>query len=281
MKTHWSKATARGGFSPHLWALFLSIVWACTGGDGSTPEVLRLATTTSTRDSGLLEILVPLFEEQENCRVDVVAVGTGAALRLGAEGEAEAVLVHAEEAELKFMRSGFGVRREPVMYNRFTLLGPRDDPARVTNLRAHEALQRIRASGSPFVSRGDDSGTHKKERLLWKRAGVDPNWSDYIESGRGMGATLVMASELRAYVLSDEGTWRRLAGKLSLKEVVTEGEEMRNPYAVIVVAPARTQRARRLADRFADFMISERIQRMIRDFKVGGRSLFHPVRLNR
>ena len=281
MKIHWPKGAVPGRVVVVCGVLCLVLTMACGAADPKGRAVLRLATTTSTRDSGLLEVLVPLFEDQEHCRVDVVAVGTGAALRLGEGGDAEAVLVHAEAAELQFMDSGFGVRREPVMYNRFVLLGPPDDPAHVARLRAASALRRIAEGRFRFVSRGDDSGTHKREQYFWEQVGGRPRWPDYVESGRGMGATLIMADELDAYVLSDEGTWRRMAGRLSLREIVVEGEEMRNPYSVMVVAPDRTGRDRRLADLFADFLISEKAQRLIQDFTVGGRHLFHPLRLKR
>ncbi len=279
MKTHWPTGPGLDHVGAVWGFLFLVLNMGCGAADRAKPRVLRLATTTSTRDSGLLDVLVPAFEEQARCRVDVLAVGTGAALRLGEGGDAEAVLVHAEAAERAFMKSGFGVRREPVMYNRFVLLGPRDDPAHAASLRVVEALRRIAAGRFRFVSRGDDSGTHRREQHLWDVAGGRPRWSDYVESGRGMAATLIMASELGAYTLSDEGTWRRLAEKLNLREVVVEGEEMRNPYSVIVVAPKRTGRDGRLANRFADFLISKSVQRLIQDFTVGGRRLFRPLRL--
>jgi len=248
-------------------------------GDGSA-GVLRLATTTSTRDSGLLDVLLPVFERMYRCRVDVVAVGTGAALKLGEAGDADVLIVHAPEAEAAFMAAGHGVRREQFMYNQFVLLGPRDDPAGVRGLPPPVALRRIAQSKARFVSRGDQSGTHQKELALWKAAALSPQWDQYLESGQGMGPTLVMADQMRAYVLADMGTYLKFRDKIDLEPLAAPAQCMRNPYAVIVVDPEKHPRAdRRLADALADFLLSPRAQQLIAEYRVCGEPLFHPLRL--
>jgi tungstate transport system substrate-binding protein len=242
--------------------------------------VLRLASTTSTRDSGLFDVLLPAFEDKHNCRVDVIAVGTGAALKLGESGDVDAVLVHARAAEEAFMQAGHGVRHEPVMHNFFIIVGPQDDPAGVTGLPADKALQKIAAAGQVFVSRGDDSGTHKKELAIWKLSGERPDWDGYLEAGQGMGPTLVIADEKNAYVLTDEGTWLKRRNDFRLKPVVEGDDQLRNPYAVMVVNPERhTAINSGLANTFADFLISEEAQRLIAGYQVNRQSLFHPDRL--
>ncbi len=155
--------------------------------------VLRLASTTSTRDSGLFDVLLPPFEAEHKCRIDVIAVGTGAALKLGESGDVDAVLVHARAAEEAFMEAGHGIRHEPVMHNFFIIVGPQDDPAGISGLSADQALQQIAAKRQAFVSRGDDSGTHKMELGIWKLSGERPAWDGYLEAGQGMGPTLVIA----------------------------------------------------------------------------------------
>lgn len=176
-----------------------------------TPPVVRLGSTTSTRDSGLLDAILPAFRARTGIVVRVIAVGTGRALELGRRGDVDALLVHDTEAEERFVREGFGRSRRDVMYNDFVIVGPADDPAAVAEAPgAAEALRRIAASGSTFLSRGDDSGTHRAERRLWERAGIDPRPASgtwYRETGGGMGAALNAAAELRAYALADRGTW--------------------------------------------------------------------------
>ena len=250
--------------------------------DGKLPAgVLRLASTTSTRDSGLFDVLLPVFESRHHCRVDVIAVGTGAALKLGESGDVDAVLVHARAAEEAFMQAGHGVRHEPVMYNFFIIVGPQDDPAGVSGLPAEKALQKIAAAGQVFVSRGDDSGTHKKELAIWKLSGERPEWDGYLEAGQGMGPTLVIADEKNAYALTDDGTWLKRRDDFRLKPVVEGDDQLRNPYAVMVVNPERHAEINTsLANAFADFLISEESQRLIAGYQVNGQSLFHPDRLS-
>ncbi len=275
-----------------LFILFTAVVLlpGCTGetdksagaasSSESTPAVLRLATTTSTRDSGLLDELLPVFEKVHNCRVDVVAVGTGAALKLGEAGDADVVLVHARKAEEAFMAAGHGIRHEEFMYNDFVLLGPKADPAQIRDVEPIEALKKIAAGEHRFVSRGDDSGTHKRELALWEQAGGRPAWDGYVESGQGMGPTLVMADEMQGYVLADMGTYLNFKDKVELVPLAAAAESLRNPYAAIVVNPAKHDKINeKLATAFVDFLISADAQRLIGDYRVGGQQLFHPTRL--
>lgn len=243
-------------------------------------QVLRLASTTSTRDSGLLEVLLPAFEKANGCRVDLVATGTGAALKLGESGDVDVLVVHARSLEEAFMEAGHGSRHEPLMHNFFLIVGPKDDPADVVGTDPALALKRIAEKKVRFLSRGDDSGTHQRELALWQEAGGRPEWDGFAESGQGMGTTLTMADEKKAYVLVDEGTWEKRKDKLDLIPIVTEGDNLKNPYAAIVVtskddAPTNSK----LANRFVDFLISAEAQKLIADYRVQDQPLFHPDRL--
>ena len=246
-------------------------------------ERIKLATTTSTDNSGLLEALLPPFEKRFGVRVDVIAVGTGKALKLGENGDVDAVLVHAREAEDCFVADGFGVNRRDVMYNDFVLIGPRTDPAGISGLPdVVAALIAISEKGAPFFSRGDDSGTHKKEKALWKAAGIVPEGSWYLENGQGMGPTLLMADEKRGYTLTDRGTFLAYRGKVELV-VLSEGDRrLFNPYGIIAVDPARHPHAQYvLAMALIGWVTSQEGQQIIADFKVGDESLFHPMAIRR
>ena len=254
---------------------------SCAPPSGSPTQVLRLAVTTSTRDTGLLDVLIADFNKQHSARVDVIAVGTGQALRLGKAGDVDLVLVHARAVEDAFMEAGHGIRREDVMYNTFEVVGPQDDPAGIQGQTALEAFRMIRETEARFVSRGDDSGTHKKERALWLAAGHPPTWGNYVESGQGMGPTLIMANELDAYVLTDRGTYLKFKDKLSLVTLVQSPDELRNPYGVLVVDPAKhTANQSDLAQAFVDFLISRDAQLMIQNYRVNDEPLFYPLRLS-
>jgi len=255
-----------------------ALVWALAGVASAQTVRLRLATTTSTDNSGLLNVLLPPFEERCNVKVDVIAVGTGKALALGRNGDVDIVLVHAREAEDEFVKAGRGVNRRDVMYNDFLIAGPQEDPAGIGGMTdAGEALAKIAAAESPFVSRGDDSGTHKKEMLLWKGAGTVPAGRWYMETGQGMGATLQVAAEKRGYVLVDRGTYIAYKEKAGL-DVLCEGDPLlHNPYGIIAVNPARHSHARYMeAMMLIAWVTSPQGQQIVEDFKKDGKPLFHP-----
>ena len=227
-----------------------------------------------------MDLIVPLFEQKYSCRVDVIASGTGNAIRLGERGDVDVLLVHAPDAEQRFMASGHGATRKQVMYNTFEMVGPRTDPAEIRDTEAIEGLRRIAAGKHRFVSRGDDSGTHKRELSLWEQAGGRPEWDGYIETGQGMGATLVMASQMQAYTLSDRGTYLAFRDKIALEALGAPGEHLVNHYGVITVNPDKNDQINyELANAFVEFLISADIQKMIGDFKIHDESLFHPLHL--
>ncbi|MCL4113291.1 UNVERIFIED_CONTAM: hypothetical protein GTU68_007621, partial [Idotea baltica] len=238
--------------------------------------VLRLATTTSTHDSGLLVRLIPPFERSHHCRVDVIAVGTGAALKLGEDGDADVLVVHAESAEKAFMEAGHGIRRESFMFNHFVLLGPNDEVAKPEQSSVIEMLRRIADTKAVFISRGDDSGTHKRELSLWRTAGSRPqDWEGYLETGQGMGATLRIADEKRGYVLADHGTYLRMQDKFDLMPLTVRSAELKNVYSVITVDPGKNSKIHgQLADAWVDFLISTEAQRIINTYQVSGQELF-------
>jgi tungstate transport system substrate-binding protein len=253
-----------------------TIVVACD----SAPHRLRLGTTTSTRDSGLLDALLPVFEREARVRVDVIAVGTGEALALGEAGDVDVVLVHARDAENTFMATGHGARREDVMHNMFELLGPPRDPAQARGLEVTAAFRRIAASESAFVSRGDDSGTHKKELALWRELGGLTRWERYFETGQGMGPSLIVANQKEAYVLADRATYLAFKHKIDLVPLAAPSERMNNPYGVIVVSSRRHPNVdARRANALVDFLVSPRGRRLIRGFEIAGEQLFYPAHL--
>ena len=239
-------------------------------------ERLRLATTTSTENSGLLAALLPPFEKAQNCKVDVIAVGTGKAIKLGEAGDVDVVMVHDKANEEKFVAEGYGVERRDLMYNDFVLLGPSSDPAGVLgSADIAETLKKIATSGAPFVSRGDLSGTHSKEKALWQAAGIEPVGAWYLEAGLGMGEVITMAGERQGYTLSDRGTWIAFAAKNDLRIVAEGDKRLFNPYGVIVVNPARHPHVKvKLAEAFVDFLLSEEGQKLISGFTVNGQQLF-------
>ena len=241
-------------------------------------ERLRLATTTSTDNSGLLAELHPPFEKKYDVKVDVIAVGTGKALRLGENGDVDVVMVHAPAAEISFIDNEYGVERLPVMHNDFVILGPQNDPADLGRAKTlKEALQRLYDSGSYFVSRGDDSGTHKKEMSLWRDAGLDfaGNW--YMAAGQGMGAVIQIANNKQAYTLSDRGTYLAHKDKIALVPVFEGDPELFNPYHVIIVNPEKHPYVKaELAQKYIDFIRGEMGQKIIREFKKSGEILFIP-----
>lgn len=246
----------------------------------TTKQKLVLASTTSTLDSGLFDVLIPPFEKEYNCTVKVIAVGTGQAIRLAKDGNADVLLVHDREAEEKFVADGYGIKRLAVMHNDFFLIGPKNDPASVKDLKTLDAFKKIFELKVPFVSRGDDSGTHKKELHLWKKSGIKPAGKWYLESGTGMEATLRIANEKIAYTLCDRATWLAHKKETDALDLLVEGDpELFNPYSVIVVSPAKFPWVNYdLANRFADYLRSSEGQGIIKNYGVDkfGAPLFFP-----
>jgi tungstate transport system substrate-binding protein len=251
-----------------IMALCLVFAFACAGMPLAAGETLTLASTTSTLDSGLFDVLIPPFEKKFACTVRIIAVGTGQAMRLARDGNADVLLVHDREAEDQFVADGFARERLDVMHNDFIVVGPRGDPAGSRGLKGPEAFRRIAAAGAAFVSRGDDSGTHKKELRLWKAAGILPVGEWYLESGNGMEATLRIANEKKAYCLVDRATWLAHQKEIDALTLLNEGDPLLfNPYSVIVVSVKKFPWLNvELATRFADFIRSSDGQAIIRDF---------------
>ena len=244
-------------------------------------EFITVASTTSTQNAGLFDHLLPLFEAESGIEVRVVAVGTGQALRLARNGDADLLLVHDKPSEEAFVAEGHGSQRFDLMYNDFVLVGPARDPAGVAGTSdAAAALGRIAAAEAPFVSRGDDSGTHRRERALWAAAGVDPTGASgtwYREAGQGMGATLNAATMMEAYTLADRGTWLSMRSRLDLRIMVEGGAGLRNQYGVTLVSPERHPHVKAaLARQFADWLVSPQGQAAIDGFTIDGERLFIP-----
>jgi tungstate transport system substrate-binding protein len=248
-----------------------------TGG----PQDIILSTTTSTQDSGLLDVLIPRFEQQTGYRVKVVPIGSGAAIALGQRGEADVVLAHAPDNERQFVASGVGIDRQIVMYNDFVIVGPAADPAKINGATdVLDAMKKIAASGSPFISRGDNSGTQQLELSLWKLAGITPQGQGwYTESGSGMGQTLQIADQRRAYTISDRATYLAFQNKIQLSILVEKDERLLNVYHVILVNPARFPAVNAAgAQAFVDFILAPDTQQFIGQFGIDkyGQPLFTP-----
>jgi len=239
---------------------------------------LRLATTTSTENTGLLAVLNAPFERRRGVHVDVIAVGSGKAMQLGENGDVDLVLAHAPEAEMKFVAAGFGVERLPVMHNDFVIVGPTADPAGINAaVGGAAAMTNVRGARVTFISRGDDSGTHMKELALWRAAGIEPDGAWYLEVGQGMGAVLQMSDDKQAYTLSDRGTYLAYRDKIALVILFEGSPELMNPYHVILVNPARHAHVKAaLARAYAGFIRSAEGQGIIRDFAPRGEPLFFP-----
>jgi len=243
-------------------------------------RVVILSTTTSTQDSGLLDVLVPMFERRTGLTVKTISVGTGQALALAARGEADVTLAHAPSLERTYVEEGKMRNRRLVMYNDFVLIGPAEDPAGIKGMKVAGALARIAESRSRFVSRGDKSGTHTLELGLWKQAGIEPKGAWYIESGQGMGATLGIADDRRAYTIADRGTWLALQKRIALPVLVEKERLLLNVYSVMEVNPANGPRVNAPGGAaFADFMVSPETQAVIGTFGADkyGQPLFVPI----
>lgn len=248
----------------------------------AAPELkpLKLATTTSTDDSGLLDYLLPEFQKDTNYQVQVIAVGTGQAIEMGEAGDVDVILVHSRAAEDKFVEDGFGVDRRDVMYNDFLVIGPAEDPAGIKgSTDAIAAFKAMAEKQAVFVSRGDDSGTHKKELTVWKKAEIEPKGDWYIEAGQGMGDTFRMADEKKAYTLIDRATYLALKDKYQLETMVEGDEALFNPYGVIPLNPEKFPNIDfEGATAFAEWLTSEKGQKMIGEFGMAeyGQALFIP-----
>ena len=243
-------------------------------------KFITVASTTSTEQSGLFRHLLPVFEKKTGIQVRVVALGTGQALDLARRGDADVVFVHARSAEEKFVAEGHGVKRIPVMYNDFVVIGPKSDPAKIGGSRdVGDAFRRIRAASAPFVSRGDRSGTHTAELDLWKAAGIEiatekGPW--YRDTGQGMGPALNTASSMGAYILADRGTWLSFRNRGELAILVEGDKRLFNQYGVILVNPRKHTNVKRAEGQaFVDWLVSAEGQRAIAAYRIGGEQLFH------
>jgi tungstate transport system substrate-binding protein len=251
-----------------LSALFILFPWAIAQAADSGSRTVILSTTTSTQDSGLLDVLLPLFEKQTGYLVKTVSVGTGQALALAAKGDADVALVHAPALEKKYVADGKLLNRRLVMYNDFVIIGPKDDPAKIRSAKTSAAaLKAIEQAKASFVSRGDNSGTHSLEKTLWKEAGVEPKGSWYIEAGQGMGATLAIANERNAYTITDRGTLLALSKRVVLPILIEGDRALLNIYSVMEVNPANGPRINSAGGKaFADFMVASQTQAVIKNF---------------
>ena len=278
-------------FFATLFVFMLLILSACgntaTEKEGATekkpepkaePTELILATTTSTQDSGLLDELLPIFEEENNVKVKTIAVGTGQALEMGTKGEADVLLVHAPKSEEELVTSGDAVNRKRVMYNDFILVGPKDNPAGVSGDDVKAAFQKITEVKANFVTRGDDSGTHKKELGIWTAANIQPTGDTYISTGQGMGASLQIANEKNGYILTDRATWLAQEKNLTNLTIVVEGgKDLMNIYHVMQVNPEKHDMVNsKDAEKFVEFMVNAETQDVIESFgkEEFGQSLF-------
>ena len=267
------------GRRPLMRALFLSLLLACAN-SGAQDKFFVMASTTSTEQSGLFAHLLPAFKRASGIDVRVVALGTGQALDSARRGDVDVVFVHDQAAEEKFVAEGFGLKRWPVMYNDFVIVGPKADPASIGGKDVAAALAKLGATNAAFVSRGDKSGTHAAEQRYWRAAGVDlvaAKPPGYRECGCGMGPALNMASSMGAYVLADRGTWLNFRNRGDLAILVEGDKRLFNQYGVIVVNPARHPHVKKdLAQAFVDWVVSSAGQASIAAYRIGGEQLFFP-----
>ena len=268
---------------PWLLTVVAVILWALPAQAAKTPKQknLILATTTSTQDSGLLDVLIPIFEKETGYFVKTIAVGSGQAMAMGQKGEADVLLVHSPEAEVKFMAEGYGINRKLIMHNDFIIVGPEGDPAGIKGVASStEAFKKIAAAGALYMSRGDNSGTHSKEKAILKAAGIKADGQKWDQqTGLGMGQTLSVAAEKKAYTLADRGTWLSMQKTLGLPIMVEGDAILLNIYHVIEVNPAKWPKVNADgAKAFSDFFVSKQVQGIIAKFGVDkyGSPLFFP-----
>lgn len=262
----------KGGYVIFVITMIItSLLFGCSN---AKKQQLILATTTSVYDSGLLDHLLPEFEKQNNCKVKVIAVGSGEAIAMGAKGDADALLVHSPKDEKTFMKEKNGIKRNVFMYNYYQIVGPPSDTAKINGIKdLRKALNKLAEGQGSFISRGDESGTHKKELKLWEKIGIKPK--KYIESGQGMGETLSMASEMEAYTLTDIATFKTMKNKLDLKIYFDDGEELLNQYSIITINFKKFKKINKnMADKFYTWVTSIETKKKIENFKGGG--LFFP-----
>jgi len=262
-------------------AALMAAMVLVSGSIAAQDDFITVASTTSTENSGLFEELLPIFTEKTGIEVRVVAVGTGQAIRLAEKGDADVLFVHHKPSEEKFVEQGYGVERFDVMYNDFVIVGPSSDPAGIKDMKdVAEALQAIKDAGQPFASRGDDSGTHKKELGLWQAAGLDASSFDaawYRETGSGMGATLNTASGMNAYAMSDRATWLNFGNKGDLEILVEGDERLFNQYGIILVNPEKYSHIKaEMGQAFIDWVLSEAGQEVIGRYQIKGQQAFFP-----
>jgi len=261
------------------WVLSLSLF--CLSSFAVAADEMRLAVTTSFHNSGLSNVLLPAIKKDTGIDVHLLVVGTGQALKLGRQGDVDAVLVHSKKAEEQFIEEGFGTRRTEIMYNDFVFIGPKDDPAKLTGSKdAHKALKNIATTKSPFVSRGDESGTHKREISLWKAAGYDTKAHDsswYREVGAGMGAALNIASGMNAYILADRASWLNFKNKGGLALLNWGDPKLFNQYALLTLNAEKHPHIKSgLAKKLEAWLVSEKAQKLIGTYQIDGQALFVP-----
>ena len=263
------------------WLLSSTLVFCLLAGGMAQADTLRVASTTSLDNSGLLAAILPAFTKKTGVKVQVIAVGTGQALRLGRNGDVDMVLVHHRLAEDRFVAGGHGIGRTEIMYNDFVVVGPAHDPAGIKGAKIAPALKKFRSGKGLFLSRGDSSGTHGRERVLWRLAKMAP-WKShpkwYREAGAGMGRTLNMAAELRAYTLTDRGTWLSFRNRRNLAILVAGDPALHNIYTAIIVNPKRHKHTRvKQAKALITWLLSNDARKRISAFRVGGEPLFKPI----